>query len=132
MTRTDAQRQYDRDWWAKQTRENKLRVQSLKVERKKRIAAAIAQYKRGKSCGCGENHPACLDFHHVGDDKEITVSNAVKDGWSIERVMREIQKCILLCANCHRKLHYAEKQGEVRVEERLPWEQEARGRSTAP
>lgn len=56
---------------------------------------------------CGENHTACIDFHHKDPhDKEIAVSDALRMRWPEEKVRAEIAKCMVLCANCHRKLHY--------------------------
>ncbi len=64
------------------------------------------EYKDSLYCEeCGEDHPATIDFHHEGD-KEIEVSNAIRRGWGKERVMVEVAKCKVLCANCHRKLHW--------------------------
>lgn len=51
---------------------------------------------------CGETEMACLDFHHLGD-KDKTISQM--RGMSDKRVLEEIAKCIVLCANCHRKVH---------------------------
>ena len=63
--------------------------------------------KKGLKCAkCGEGHPACLVFHHR-DPKEKEFD--IGDGFwskSVERVMNEIAKCDVLCANCHKKLHY--------------------------
>lgn len=55
-------------------------------------------------CFCGENEPCCLDFHHIGDDKDKNVSylTAIR---KLDRVISEINKCICVCANCHRKIH---------------------------
>ena len=47
---------------------------------------------------------ACLDFHHLRD-KEFNIANEIKN-LSIDNLKKEIDKCIVLCANCHRKLHY--------------------------
>lgn len=51
--------------------------------------------------------PVCLEFHHIINpkDKEFSPANAYSWGWGIERIKKEISKCIVLCANCHRKLH---------------------------
>lgn len=63
-----------------------------------------------KCIQCNENHPAVLDFHHLdSNEKEITVAKATSMGWSIKRIESEIAKCIVLCSNCHRKLHYENK-----------------------
>jgi hypothetical protein len=48
-----------------------------------------------------------LEFHHREPKlKEIVVSKALDWGWSIERILNEIAKCDVLCANCHRKQHW--------------------------
>jgi len=59
---------------------------------------------------CGENHPGCLDFHHIDPlKKEISISIIARGTYSNVTIMKEINKCIVLCSNCHRKLHYDEK-----------------------
>lgn len=77
--------------------------------RKKRVDANNA-YLESLSLRCekcGEDHPAVIDFHHADPaEKEIKISQARHNGWSIERLQREIDKCMILCANCHRKLHW--------------------------
>lgn len=63
--------------------------------------------KNIKNCGCAicdEKDIACLDFHHLRD-KEFNIANEIKN-LSIDNLKKEIDKCIVLCANCHRKLHY--------------------------
>lgn len=63
--------------------------------------------KKNKSCiKCGENRWWVLDFHHV-NDKEYQISQLVKHG-SLELLKKEVNKCVVLCANCHRDLHHNE------------------------
>jgi len=70
------------------------------------------KYKNGLSCSnCKINHPAVLDFHHIADDKEYVVSQMIAHGKSKIKILEEIQKCIVLCANCHRILHYDKANG---------------------
>lgn len=102
----ERRRQYDREYHARRTPASKQRKLDVQVERRRKIRQAIADFKRGKACACGEDHPACLDFHHKNDDKEIDVADAVRNGWGIARVMAEIAKCQIICSNCHRKLHW--------------------------
>jgi hypothetical protein len=65
------------------------------------------EYKAQFACTiCGEKHPACIQFHHPNDDKEDTVSRLVMNGCKV-RVLKEIEKCIPLCANCHAKEHWS-------------------------
>jgi len=64
------------------------------------------EFKRNHPCTkCGEKDIRCLDFHHVGDDKDRCINRMVKSPVSTERLLREIKKCIILCGNCHHKLH---------------------------
>jgi hypothetical protein len=57
---------------------------------------------------CGENHIACLDFHHKDSSKkEEGISKATAD-WTLKRLIPELEKCEVVCSNCHRKLHYKE------------------------
>lgn len=66
----------------------------------------LKEFKKGLKCErCGENHIACLDFHHVDKNtKEGAVSQLANSG--LNKLLKEIDKCIVLCANCHRKEHY--------------------------
>lgn len=62
---------------------------------------------------CGENHPACLSFHHRDEKtKKFNISQeAVRRNRSLEYLQDEIAKCDVLCENCHRKLHSEEGSG---------------------
>ena len=60
---------------------------------------------------CGFSHPAALDFHHIGK-KESEVSNIIKS-CNNERILEEIEKCIVLCSNCHRIHHFNERRGNL-------------------
>jgi len=66
----------------------------------------IAEYKAAKGCDrCEEDHPSCLEFHHANGRKEGNVSRMIDRG-SQATVWAEIKKCVVLCSNCHRKLHW--------------------------
>ena len=71
----------------------------------------IADYKASKGCKiCGENRPWCLDLHHVNsDDKEKTISDMLRKNVSWIKILTELAKCEVLCANCHRHYHHCHK-----------------------
>lgn len=54
---------------------------------------------------CGITNKLCLQFHHE-KDKKYDISHMISGGYSIKYIQNEINKCIILCANCHRKEHY--------------------------
>ena len=64
-------------------------------------------YKSTLSCmKCGfTGHGVAIDFHHDNDDKTDTVATLAGTTSSKKRVLEEISKCTVLCANCHRILH---------------------------
>lgn len=52
-------------------------------------------------CG-GEFPPECMDFDHVRGEKKFNIAGAYSNGMSLKIVMDEIDKCDIVCANCHR------------------------------
>lgn len=74
-----------------------------------KIRNFLEDYKKGKECiKCGDKRAYVLDFHHLLN-KEFDIANSISRAISKERLIKEINKCELLCANCHRELHYLEK-----------------------
>ena len=65
------------------------------------------EYKSNLYCiKCGMNHPACLVFHHRDpEEKEDNLARLINNA-SKERILEEIKKCDVLCANCHHILHW--------------------------
>jgi hypothetical protein len=83
--------------------------------RKLRNVRRFNEYKQGLSCSeCGFSHPAALDFHHRDPaTKTDRVSGMAHNGRGWTRILAEIAKCEVLCANCHRILHHDEKNAKV-------------------
>ena len=55
---------------------------------------------------CWEMNPVVIDFHHTDPDtKETEVSSMLSMNRKIPRIIAEMDKCTLLCKNCHAKLH---------------------------
>jgi len=106
--RTEAYREYMRDYQRSWHQRNRAQRIAKVYERKERILEFYNQLKATLECArCGENHPATLQFHHRDPQKkDFNLSEAVNDGYSIERIKREVAKCTVLCANCHAKEHY--------------------------
>lgn len=57
-------------------------------------------------CVCGETDYVVLDFHHLDPKKkEYTVSLLVLNAFPLRTIIAEINKCAILCSNCHRRYH---------------------------
>jgi hypothetical protein len=78
----------------------------------KRVAGQRALILEAKAAGCSrcpETHPAALDFHHVdGAEKLFMVCIANTRPVAKAKLKAEMAKCVILCANCHRKEHWVE------------------------
>ncbi|MFA5856705.1 MAG: hypothetical protein WC867_05070 [Candidatus Pacearchaeota archaeon] len=94
--------------WYKNNRDSELKYIN---NRKKSIKRWFEDYKSKLKCSkCSEDHPATLEFHHKkSKDKEFEVSKMVSEGFSIEKILNETNKCLVLCSNCHKKEHYSNK-----------------------
>jgi len=92
-------------------RKKYLNFQKSELRRKVKLEAL--EYKGGKCDKCGYNKcPGALIFHHLDPkEKDFGIS---ADGIyrSLEKIKPELDKCILVCTNCHAEIHHAEKEIE--------------------
>lgn len=88
----------NKDAYKSRARRDYKKVRSRLVDRMRSLKVRCER--------CGEDHPATLDFHHLDPSKkDVTVARAT----SMKQVVAEAEKCIVLCSNCHRKLHWDER-----------------------
>ena len=96
-------KEYQQKWY----QDNK-KLQSSKVSRnrnknKELNRDYIFQYLSNNPCKmCGESDILVLEFDHL-DNKKHNVSEMISNGHCLETVKKEIAKCQVLCANCHRR-----------------------------
>lgn len=90
-------------YYAKEGRREQIKESSSnRRDRNRKFAERI---KKNNCCrSCGEECSVVLTWHHV-DDKKDEVSNMVNMDYSLESIAEEMEKCVLLCSNCHRKVH---------------------------
>lgn len=92
-------------WKDKQVRRQKFN------ERRQARKRLLRKLKEGKSCKeCGwKEHTEILQFHHRDPStKDFDFSGSEIGNLSIKRILDEIDKCDLLCPNCHLWHHYQE------------------------
>src|SRR5271166_491154 len=100
-------RAYARRYWNSHPKMRATQADRKRI-RLEELRRWYRDFKKTLGCSrCPERHSACLTFHHLGD-KDMDVSRMVGDGRSVEVILTEIAKCIVLCANCHAKEHYLE------------------------
>lgn len=69
----------------------------------------IQDLKIGLKCAkCGYNKcGAALEFHHVNpEEKSNTVARMTSNNYELDKVYKEIEKCVVLCSNCHHEFHF--------------------------
>lgn len=92
-------------WYA----DNRNKRQQYANDRNRERKKFWIEYKGGKCEDCSGTFPPCVfDFHHEGE-KDMNPSSAIT--MSFENQKKELDKCILLCANCHRVRHFSRKEG---------------------
>lgn len=84
------------------------RAEGALNERKRDTRKALQEYvKERKNCpcmDCGVSYPHyVMDFDHVRGIKKYTISQIVKNGCSRDMLDEEIDKCDVVCSNCHRE-----------------------------
>ena len=84
----------------------RLRNQMTRATKAKLL---IDEIKEKSGCAvCKEKNPVCLDFHHRDPAEKIAPVATMARSGNLEKVHTEIDKCVVLCANCHRKFHAGE------------------------
>lgn len=67
---------------------------------------------------CGETRAYVLDFHHRdASQKDFTIGKMKRT--AEETLRKEIEKCVCLCANCHREFHYLERETQITIQDYL-------------
>jgi hypothetical protein len=74
------------------------------IKRRRERAKVIRALKDNPCLDCGQTYPYfVMEFdHREGEKKEFDIANGVRDMVAIARLLAEIEKCDLVCSNCHR------------------------------
>jgi hypothetical protein len=97
-------RAYDKQWYAKQSKASKRRKQDLQNIRRETTRDWVRDYRKNKGCkDCGTDDFRVLEFDHLPEhEKEFNVADGVAIGYGKEKILKEMEKCEVVCANCHR------------------------------
>lgn len=70
--------------------------------RNRRAKDFVYEDKVAKGCShCRERRPSCLQYHHIDASTKVSEISRLVKGSTYDSVVKEVDKCILLCANCH-------------------------------
>ena len=106
----DCQHKFNKAYYEGDAKERHLQKVRERTKAARETAREfVYQYLLAHPCEqCGEADPRVLEFHHIGD-KDSDITRLVSGGWSIKRIQKEIDKCQVLCANCHRRITVEER-----------------------
>lgn len=95
-------KEYQRDWHQRNKATRNVKIRQTRDRRRAETIAWLKEMKEASPCtDCGVNYPYfVMQFDHLGD-KVINIGDIAHKDWSRARVQKEIDKCELVCANCH-------------------------------
>lgn len=95
----ECNKEYQRQHYKNNKEAYKIKARKYKHDR----LNFLWEIKLGNSCvDCGEHyHPIAMDFDHVSGNKSFAVGRSAREV-GVEKLLQEIEKCELVCANCHR------------------------------
>lgn len=95
----------DRQTYINRTPEQKARFRVWNLRTITNNTRLAYEYLLKHPCvDCGEADPIVLEFDHVRGEKRWNIADMVRSGRKWERVLEEIEKCEVRCANCHRRI----------------------------
>ena len=98
--------------WREDNPEKYKRQYQGEFEKKRQV---LADARSGGCVKCGEPDISCLDFHHRDPGSKLGHVGEFRK-FGMKRLLAEIEKCDVLCANCHRK-HHRDKRREGNLSE---------------
>jgi hypothetical protein len=113
-------------WYESHKEEQKERSRKHKQEALGEAQRYVYEVLSYSTCeDCGEYDFAVLTFHHVREVKRMDVSQMAAQGYSISAIQSEINKCVVLCFNCHARRENEKKSGGRfrRFWPKFPWEE---------
>jgi hypothetical protein len=95
-----------RQWHAANKERHNKQIHARSRRARRENYERMRQYLAEHPCvDCGETDPTVLEFDHLGD-KWMNVAQIVRNSYPWSTVLREIAKCEVVCANCHRRRTY--------------------------
>lgn len=106
----DCMKKFNRKVYERRSEVKKEQVKSDKLRRVAESKQFIWDYLLTHPCvQCGERDPIVLEFDHIKGRKVRAVSDMAILGYSIDSIREEIEKCQVLCSNCHRRKTHQER-----------------------
>lgn len=100
----DCHRSYRKAWYEDHKETHLENVYARKLAARQEARQYVLNYLSVHPCTvCGETDPIVLQFHHEGK-KGMDVSKMLTDGYPIAKIQAEIDRCVVVCSNCHLRI----------------------------
>jgi hypothetical protein len=104
----ECNRARSRRYYAENGELHKKNVREVSKKLIARNQRYVIEYLNEHPCfDCGENDIIVLEFDHARGVKVANVSRLIQDAYSLKKLKEEIDKCDVVCANCHRRRTYS-------------------------
>lgn len=103
----ECQKAQKNDWYRRNAGTHKAHVHQNRIRTTNDAREFLYEYLSTHPCVvCGETDIRVLEFDHVRGLKRAAIATLLKNGFSIDVIQEEIEKCEVVCANCHRRRTY--------------------------
>lgn len=110
----EVRKQKSKGYSRKHYEANKTAVKARSAVQRKSFQKQWEEFKSKQVCiKCGFSHPAAIDFHHVEYHPSNRKLHKLLGNRSFKSALEGVQKCVPMCANCHR-IHHFEERGLTR------------------
>lgn len=83
-------------------RDNSPRYTEIRLQKRITARLFVLEYYKSHPCSCGESRSECLQANHIDpSQKSYHISTMVGRGYPVSAIQLELDKCEILCANCH-------------------------------
>ena len=94
------------DYYKNNSEKHKLVTRTKRKEERRQQTDYLNKIKTKYGCQlCDEHEPCCLEFHHCSGEKEFNIADSRMMGVGFVKLKNEVSKCVVLCSNCHKKVH---------------------------
>lgn len=98
------ERAYGKAWYQANKARRSKQIRAKNREANQRNRRLLAEYLTEHPCvDCGEPELVVLEFDHVRGTKKRNISRMLECAMSWGAIMEEVEKCDVVCANCHRR-----------------------------
>lgn len=101
----EKQKKFQANWYKK----HKRTIHQYNKTKNENFLRWFYSWKATQKCSmCGESRIPCLEFHHKNPKEKESEIRVLLHARMKTKLLKELQRCVCVCSNCHRMIHYKE------------------------